>query len=180
MLFVGGKLHPSGKGFVRGRGRNKSEHRCCHTSNNTESAASLLLFSLRHKAHTRSISRVCASCPADRVGDRPLHSTVRGGGPGISAVSAGVGVARQRALLVARLGIGPSRKVFPRVKAAAEKALEIEDLPEARTALAAYHLFYEHDCNAAEANLCTGAGRGSRMPARFGWVRPTAGGIGKA
>ena len=48
--------------------------------------------------------------------------------------------------LYARLGIGPSRKVFPRVKAAAEKALEIEDLPEARTALAAYHLFYEHDC----------------------------------
>ncbi len=55
--------------------------------------------------------------------------------------------------LYARLGIGPSRRVFPRVKAAAEKALEIEDLPEARTALAAYHLFYEHDYNAAEANL---------------------------
>jgi TolB-like protein/Tfp pilus assembly protein PilF len=53
----------------------------------------------------------------------------------------------------ARLGIAPSCKVFPRVKAAAERALEIEDLPEARTALAAYHLFYEHDYNAAETNL---------------------------
>jgi TolB-like protein/Tfp pilus assembly protein PilF len=52
-----------------------------------------------------------------------------------------------------RLGMAPSRKVFPRVKMAAERALELEDLAEARTALAAYHLFYEHDCNAAEANL---------------------------
>ncbi len=35
---------------------------------------------------------------------RTLYSTVRGGGPGVSAVSAGVGVARQRALLVRQTG----------------------------------------------------------------------------
>lgn len=55
--------------------------------------------------------------------------------------------------VLARLGVLPSRKAFPRVKASAEKALEIEDLAEARTALAYYHLLYEHDWNAAEADL---------------------------
>jgi TolB-like protein/Tfp pilus assembly protein PilF len=54
---------------------------------------------------------------------------------------------------LARLGIAPSRRALPRVKASAERALELEDLAEARTALAFYHFLYEHDCNAAEANL---------------------------
>ncbi len=55
--------------------------------------------------------------------------------------------------LLARLGMQPSRKVFPKVKAFADRASEIEDLAEARTALAYYHLMYEHDWEAAEANL---------------------------
>lgn len=53
----------------------------------------------------------------------------------------------------ARLGIQPSRKAFPRVKACAEKALETEDVAEARTALAYYHFHYEHNWSAAEASL---------------------------
>ena len=52
---------------------------------------------------------------------------------------------------MARLGILASRKAFPKVKASAEKALEIEDLAETRTSLAYHHFFYEHDWNATEA-----------------------------
>lgn len=53
----------------------------------------------------------------------------------------------------ARMGVVPSRKAFPELKSCAEKASEIEDLPETRTALAYYHLLYEHDWSAAEAAL---------------------------
>lgn len=53
----------------------------------------------------------------------------------------------------ARLGMVPSRKAFPEIKRCAEKAFEIEELPEARTALAYYHLLYEHNWNAAETAL---------------------------
>lgn len=53
----------------------------------------------------------------------------------------------------ARLGIQPSRRAFPKVKACAEKALETEDVAEARTALAYYHFHYEHNWNATEASL---------------------------
>jgi DNA-binding winged helix-turn-helix (wHTH) protein/tetratricopeptide (TPR) repeat protein len=52
-----------------------------------------------------------------------------------------------------RLGAIASRKAFPKVKASADKALETEDLAEARTALAYYEFFYQHDSNAAEASL---------------------------
>ncbi len=55
--------------------------------------------------------------------------------------------------VTARLGMAPARKAFPKAKAAAEKALAIEDLAETRTALAYYYLFYEHDWNAAESSL---------------------------
>ena len=54
---------------------------------------------------------------------------------------------------MARLGLQPSRKAFPKVKACAERALEIEDIAEARTALAYYQFIYERDWNAAEMNL---------------------------
>lgn len=53
----------------------------------------------------------------------------------------------------ARLGVIPARKAFPEIKRCAEKALQIEDLAEARTALANYRLFYEHEFHAAEADL---------------------------
>jgi DNA-binding winged helix-turn-helix (wHTH) protein/tetratricopeptide (TPR) repeat protein len=53
----------------------------------------------------------------------------------------------------ARLGIVPPRKAFPEIKRCADRASEIEDLPETRTALAYYHLLYEHDWNAAETAL---------------------------
>jgi len=53
----------------------------------------------------------------------------------------------------ARLGMVATRKAFPEVKRCAEKALQIEDLAEARTALANYRLFYEHEFHAAEADL---------------------------
>jgi len=69
---------------------------------------------------------------------------------------------------LARLGMAPSRKVFPRVKAAAERALELEDLAEARTALAFYHFLYEHDCNAAEANLVRALAVDPRCPLALG------------
>ncbi len=53
----------------------------------------------------------------------------------------------------ARMGIVAPGKAFSQVKRCADKALEIEDLPDARTALAYYELLYEHDWNAAEAAL---------------------------
>jgi DNA-binding winged helix-turn-helix (wHTH) protein/tetratricopeptide (TPR) repeat protein len=53
----------------------------------------------------------------------------------------------------ARMGIAAPRRAFPDVRRCAEKALEIEDLAEARTALANYHLFYEHDFHGAESDL---------------------------
>jgi tetratricopeptide (TPR) repeat protein len=47
----------------------------------------------------------------------------------------------------------PCRKAFPRVRVSADKAIQIEDLAQARTARAYYHFLYEHDWNAAEADL---------------------------
>ncbi len=69
---------------------------------------------------------------------------------------------------LARLGIAPSRKVFPKVKSAADKALDIEDLAEARTALAYYHFLYEYDWNAAEASLVRALTIDSRHPLALG------------
>ena len=53
----------------------------------------------------------------------------------------------------ARLGVAPSRKAFSEVKRCASRALEIEDLAEARTALAYHDFLYEHNWNAAEAGF---------------------------
>jgi DNA-binding winged helix-turn-helix (wHTH) protein/tetratricopeptide (TPR) repeat protein len=53
----------------------------------------------------------------------------------------------------ARLGVLPARKAFPEARRCAEKSLEIEDLAEGRTALANYHMFYDLDFHAAEADL---------------------------
>ena len=55
--------------------------------------------------------------------------------------------------VLARLGMLPSRKAFPKVKTSADKAIQIEDLAQARTARAYYQLLYQHDWNAAEADL---------------------------
>ena len=52
-----------------------------------------------------------------------------------------------------RLGIVHPGNAFLEIKRCADKALEIEGLPDARTALAYYHFLYEHDWNAAEAAL---------------------------
>lgn len=52
-----------------------------------------------------------------------------------------------------RLGIVPPRKAFVEIKRCADKALEIDDLPDARTALAYYYFLYENDWNAAESAL---------------------------
>jgi DNA-binding winged helix-turn-helix (wHTH) protein/tetratricopeptide (TPR) repeat protein len=52
-----------------------------------------------------------------------------------------------------RLGIVQPGSAFLEIKRCADKALEIESLPDARTALAYYHFLYEHDWNAAEAAL---------------------------
>ncbi|MBZ5679615.1 MAG: winged helix-turn-helix domain-containing protein [Acidobacteriia bacterium] len=69
---------------------------------------------------------------------------------------------------LARLGIAASRKAFPKVKSAADKALGIEDLAEARTALAYYHFLYEHDWNAAEAAFVRALAIDSRHPLAVG------------
>jgi len=55
--------------------------------------------------------------------------------------------------VIARLGLLPSQKVFPRVKSAADRAIHIEDLAQARTARAYYHFLYERDWGATEADL---------------------------
>jgi len=70
--------------------------------------------------------------------------------------------------LIARMGIAPASKVFPKVKTCAEKALAIEDLAEARTALAYYQFFYEHDWNAAETNLLRALALDARYPLAVG------------
>lgn len=70
--------------------------------------------------------------------------------------------------LVARLGITPAGKVFSKVKSCAEKALAIEDLAEARTALAYYQFFYEHDWSAAESNLLRALALDARYPLAVG------------
>jgi len=69
---------------------------------------------------------------------------------------------------MARLGLQPSRKAFPKVRTCAERALEIEDLAEARTALAFYQLIYEHDWNAAESSLMRALAIDSRYPMAIG------------
>jgi serine/threonine-protein kinase len=70
--------------------------------------------------------------------------------------------------MVARLAISPSSKAFPLVKSCADKALAIEDLAEARTALAYYQFFYEHDWDAAEASLLRALSIDARYPLAVG------------
>jgi DNA-binding winged helix-turn-helix (wHTH) protein/tetratricopeptide (TPR) repeat protein len=66
--------------------------------------------------------------------------------------------------LVARLGTAPSVKAFPKVKSCVTKALAIEELTEARTALAYYQFFYEHEWEAAEASLLRALAIDARYP----------------
>jgi DNA-binding winged helix-turn-helix (wHTH) protein/tetratricopeptide (TPR) repeat protein len=70
--------------------------------------------------------------------------------------------------MLARLGVAPSREVFPVVKRCVDKAFAIEDLDEARTALAYYQFFYEHDWEAAEANLLRTLASDARSPLAVG------------
>lgn len=66
--------------------------------------------------------------------------------------------------MVARLGMSPSVKVFPKLKSCVTKALAIEDLVEARTALAYYQFFYEHEWEAAEASLLRALAMDAKYP----------------
>jgi DNA-binding winged helix-turn-helix (wHTH) protein/tetratricopeptide (TPR) repeat protein len=66
--------------------------------------------------------------------------------------------------MVARLGTAPSVKAFPKVKSCVAKALAIEDLIEARTALAYYQFFYEHEWEAAETSLLRALAMDARYP----------------
>jgi serine/threonine-protein kinase len=66
--------------------------------------------------------------------------------------------------MMARLGKTPSVKVFSKVKSCADRALAIEELTEARTALAYYQFFYEHDWEAAETNLLRALSIDARYP----------------
>lgn len=68
----------------------------------------------------------------------------------------------------ARLGTAPSAVAFPKIKNYAEKALAIEDLTEARTALAYYHFFYEHEWDAAESSLLRALSLDARYPLAVG------------
>ncbi len=52
-----------------------------------------------------------------------------------------------------RMGIVRPGKAFPEIKYCVERASDLEDLPETRTALAYYHLLCEQDWTAAEAAL---------------------------
>jgi tetratricopeptide (TPR) repeat protein len=70
--------------------------------------------------------------------------------------------------MLARLGIEPSREAFPEVKHCIDKALAIEDLEEARTALAYYQFFYEHEWEAAEASLLRALAADARYPLAVG------------
>ena len=70
--------------------------------------------------------------------------------------------------MAARLGMVPSGKAFPQVKSCIDKALAIEDLGEATTALAYYHFFYEHDWDAAEACLLRALSLDARYPLAIG------------
>ena len=79
----------------------------------------------------------------------------------------------------ARMGIVPSRKAFPEIKYCAERAAEIEDLPETRTALAYYHLFYEHDWNAAETALVRALALDPGCPPALGAYAQLLAAVGK-
>ena len=70
--------------------------------------------------------------------------------------------------VAARLGTVPSGKIFPKVKSCVDKALGIEDIPEARTALAYYQFFYELDWNSAETNLLRALAIDARYPLAVG------------
>jgi DNA-binding winged helix-turn-helix (wHTH) protein/tetratricopeptide (TPR) repeat protein len=70
--------------------------------------------------------------------------------------------------MAARLGMVPSGKAFPQVKNCIDKALAIEDLGEATTALAYYHFFYEHDWDAAEVCLLRALSLDARYPLAIG------------
>jgi DNA-binding winged helix-turn-helix (wHTH) protein/tetratricopeptide (TPR) repeat protein len=70
--------------------------------------------------------------------------------------------------MTARLGIAPSSKAFPLVKSCADKAVAMEDQAEARTAIAYYQFFYEHDWDAAEASLLRSLAHDPRYPLAVG------------
>jgi Tfp pilus assembly protein PilF len=79
----------------------------------------------------------------------------------------------------ARMGIIQSRKVFPEIKVCVEKAFEVEDLPETRTALAYYHLLYEHDWNAAETALVRALAMHPGCPLALGAYAQLLAAVGK-
>ena len=79
----------------------------------------------------------------------------------------------------ARLGTVPSRKAFPEVKRCATRALEIEDLAEARTALAYHDFLYEHDWNAAEAGFLRALAIDSGYPLALGGYAQLLTALGK-
>jgi len=70
--------------------------------------------------------------------------------------------------MLARLGTARSSKVFPKVKSYADKALAIEEVTEARTAIAYYQFFYEYEWDAAEANLLRALALDARYPLALG------------
>ena len=90
---------------------------------------------------------------AHRGRDRKEHSSLGRGGSRVSAIRDGMGRAGECPLCAGANGNHPVRKAFPEIKSCVDRASEIEDLPETRTALAYYHLLYEHDWNAAETAL---------------------------
>jgi len=79
----------------------------------------------------------------------------------------------------ARLGVVPSRKAFSEVKRCASRALEIEDLAEARTALAYHDFLYEHDWNAAEADFVRALAIDSGYPLALGGYAQLLTALGK-
>ncbi len=81
--------------------------------------------------------------------------------------------------MAARLGIVPSTKAFPAVKSYVDKALAIEDSAEARTALAYYQFFYEHDWDAAEASLLRALSLDARYPPAVGGYAQVLAALGR-
>jgi len=79
----------------------------------------------------------------------------------------------------ARMGMVPSQRAFPEIKSCAEKASEIEDLPETRTALAYYHLLYEHDWHAAEQSLVRALAMDPGCPSALGAYAQLLAAVGK-
>lgn len=78
-----------------------------------------------------------------------------------------------------RLGVVPSGKAFAQSKSCIDKALAIEDLGEARTALAYYQFFYEHDWDAAEASLHRALALDARYPLAVGGLAQLLAALGR-